>query len=213
MKTKETYTDKELIEKFLNKETGIFELIIRRNNPYLYRIGRMYNFSHEDTQDLIQETYIEVYTHLCRFEGRSSFRTWISKIMLHQCYRKTQKWYSKHMESLENHSRAIEKLHNMETSKHVMNRELNSIIEKSLLNIPEEYRTAFTLREVNGLSVLETAEVLEISKSNVKVRVNRAKAYLRKEIEKFYVKEEIFEFNLIYCDAMVSRVMNKIKEL
>lgn len=213
MKTEETYTDKELIDKILNKETAIFELIIRRYNPYLYRIGRMYNFNHEDTQDLMQEVYIEVFTHLEQFEGRSSFRTWISKIMLNRCYRKTQKWYSKHMESIEQNNQVIENLHNTETSKLVMNRELNSVIEKSLLNIPEEYRTAFTLREVTGLSVQETAEVLEISENNVKVRVNRAKAYLRKEIEKFYVKEDIFEFNLIYCDAMVWRVMNKIKEI
>lgn len=212
MKKGETYTDRELIEKILNKETAIFELIIRRNNPYLYRIGRMYNFSHEDTQDLMQEVYIEVFTHLDQFEGRSSFRTWISKIMLHQCYRKTQKWYSRHMESIDNNSQAIQGLLNNETSNHVMNRELNSVIERSLLNIPEVYRAAFTLREVNGLSVQETAEVLEISESNVKVRVNRAKAHLRKEIEKFYVKEEIFEFNLIYCDAMVSRVMNEIMD-
>lgn len=213
MKTEETYTDKELIEKVLNKETAIFELIIRRNNPYLYRIGRMYHFNHEDTQDLMQETYIEVYIHLHQFEGRSSFRAWISRIMIHKCYRETQKWYSKNMESLESNSQAIENLHNTETSSIVMNRELNSIIEKSLLKIPEEYRTAFTLREINGLSVQETAEILEIGESNVKVRVSRAKTYLRREIEKYYVKEEIFGFNLIYCDAMVSRVMNKIKDI
>ncbi|WBV60865.1 sigma-70 family RNA polymerase sigma factor [Chryseobacterium camelliae] len=213
MNAQEKYTDQELIEKILNKETAIFELIIRRNNPYLYRIGRMYRFSHEDTQDLMQETYIEAYTHLHQFENKSSFRTWISKIMLHQCYHKAQKWYTKHIESLENNSQIIANLQDTETSSYVMNKELNSIIEKSLLNIPEDYRTAFTLREINGLSVQETAEVLEISENNVKVRVNRAKTYLRKEIEKFYVNEEIFEFNLIYCDRMVSRVINKIKEI
>lgn len=213
MKTEDTYTDKELIEKVLNKETAIFELIIRRNNPYLYRIGRMYHFSHDDTQDLMQETYIEAYTHLHQFGSRSSFRTWISKIMLHKCYHKIQKWYAKNMESIENNSQVMEELHSTETLNIVMNRELNSILEKSLLNIPEEYRIAFTLREINGLSVHETAEILEIGESNVKVRVSRAKNYLRKEIEKYYVKEEIFGFNLIYCDAMVSSVMNKIKEI
>ncbi|MDH6253667.1 RNA polymerase sigma factor (sigma-70 family) [Chryseobacterium sp. H1D6B] len=213
MKIQEKYTDKELIDKVLNKENEMFELIIRRNNPYLYRIGRMYHFSHEDTQDLMQDTYIEVFIHLHQFENRSSFRTWISKIMLNQCYRKTQKWHSKHMESLENNTQVFDNLHDRETAHNVMNKELNSVIEKSLLNIPEDYRTAFTLREINGLSVLETAEALEISENNVKVRVNRAKTYLRKEIEKFYVKEEIFEFNLIYCDLIINQVMNKIKEL
>ncbi|WP_370896168.1 sigma-70 family RNA polymerase sigma factor [Chryseobacterium gossypii] len=175
MKTEKKYTDQELIEKVLNKETAIFELIIRRNKPYLYRIGKMYNFSHEDIQDLMQETYMDAFTHLGQFGNRSSFRTWISKIMLNRCFHKRQKWYTKHMESLDNNSQIITDLHNTETSDQVMNTELRSIIEKSLLRIPEDYRTAFTLREINGLSVRETAEVLEISESNVKVRVNRLK--------------------------------------
>ncbi len=60
---------------------------------------------------------------------------------------------------------------------------------------------------------METANILEVSEGNMKTRVNRAKAYLRNEIEKFYSKEEVFEFNLIYCDAMVDRVMRKISTM
>ena len=71
----------------------------------------------------------------------------------------------------------------------------------------------FTLREVNGLSTEEAADVLQISHSNVKVRLNRAKTMLRKEIGLSYTPEEIFEFNLVYCDALVDRVMNRIRHL
>ena len=94
-----------------------------------------------------------------------------------------------------------------------MNRELNSVIEKALLQIPMDHRMVFTLREVNGLSVNETADALNISEANVKVRLNRAKSTLRREVEKSYSTEDIFEFNLIYCDAIVERVMNIIKNL
>lgn len=213
MNTQNQYSDSELIQKILQKETALFELIIRRNNPFLYRIGKMYHFNHEDTQDLMQESYIQAYSHLGQFENRSSLKTWLSKIMVNQCYKKTQKWTTKNMESLENNTQIFNKLSSTETSNKVMNAELSSVIEKALLHIPEDYRTVFTLREVNGLSVAETAEVLEISESNVKVRLNRAKTFLRTEIEKFYNSEEIFEFNLIYCDAMVNRVMAKISLL
>ena len=199
-----------LIQKVLHKETALFELIMRRNNQYLYRIGKMYHFSHEDTQDLMQDSYVQAYTHLWQFENRSSLRTWLSKIMVNQCYKKTQKWASKNIESLEKNIQISDLLGTTETSNNVMNTELSSVIEKALLHIPEDYRTVFTLREINGLSVSETAEILEITESNVKVRLNRAKTYLRSEIEKFYNKEEIFEFNLIYCDAMVNRVMKEI---
>lgn len=210
MKTQAQYSDEELIQKILHQETALFELIIRRNNQSLYRIGKMYHFSHEDTQDLMQETYIKAYTHLNQFQNRSSLKTWLSKIMVHECYRKSQKWAFKNVESLEKNPSLFAKLGSTETSNKVMNTELNSVIEKSLLHIPEDYRTVFLLREINGLNVLETAEILDITESNVKTRLSRAKSFLRKEIEKTYNKEEIFEFNLIYCDAMVEKVMKKI---
>jgi RNA polymerase sigma-70 factor (ECF subfamily) len=68
----------------------------------------------------------------------------------------------------------------------------------------------FSLRELNGMNVAETADALSISEVNVKVRLNRAKSMLRKEIEKIYSPEDIFEFNLIYCNAIVDNVMKAI---
>ena len=53
---------------------------------------KSYNYNHEDTQDLMQETFIDAYKSLSRFENRSSFKTWIIKIMLNHCYRKKQKF-------------------------------------------------------------------------------------------------------------------------
>jgi len=100
-----------------------------------------------------------------------------------------------------------------DTNKTVANRELHLVIENALKQVPIDYRIVFSLREINGLNVLETAEALCISESNVKVRLNRAKTMLRKEIEKAYTAEDIFEFNLKYCDAMVSRVMNNLKNI
>ena len=94
-----------------------------------------------------------------------------------------------------------------------MNRELNHVIEKSLSKVPVEYRMVFSLREISGLNVAETAEALNITESNVKVRLNRAKNMLRKEIEQIYNAEDIFEFNLIYCNEVVNGVMEKIKTL
>ena len=91
-----------------------------------------------------------------------------------------------------------------------MNGELGSIIEKALGKMPQDYRMVFSLREITGLSVSETAEALNITESNVRVRHTRARVQLRKEIEKSYSPEEIFEFNLIYCDRMVERVMGSI---
>ena len=92
----------------------------------------------------------------------------------------------------------------------MVNKELGNVLENALKRIPEDYRIVFTLRELNGLSVADTTEALRISESNVKVRLNRAKKLLRTEIERMYSPEEIYEFNLRYCDRMVERVMKEI---
>ncbi|HEV2832100.1 MAG TPA: sigma-70 family RNA polymerase sigma factor, partial [Hanamia sp.] len=100
--------------------------------------------------------------------------------------------------------------HEANNEKYVMNKELKHVIENALQQIPHNYRMVFTLRELNGFSVSETAAALNILENNVKVRLNRAKSMLRTQIEKMYSPEEIYEFNLVYCDSMVKNVMAKI---
>jgi RNA polymerase sigma-70 factor (ECF subfamily) len=216
MNSFEQYTDIEIIQKILEGEVALFEILIRRNNPFLYKTGRSYNYSHEDTQDLMQDTFIDAYTHLAKFENRASFKTWIIKIMLYKCFQKRQKAAFKNEMSFERIGQSGGMLKydcNTDTNKTIMNRELSSVIENALQKIPLDYRMVFSLRELNGLNVAETAGALDISEANVKVRLNRAKAMLRKEIEKSYSTEDIFEFNLVYCDIITTNVMNKLKSL
>jgi RNA polymerase sigma factor (sigma-70 family) len=208
------YSDIEVIQKILDGELALFEILIRRYNSFLYKTGRSYNYNHDDTLDLMQDTFVNAYTNLSKFENRSSFKTWIIRIMLNNCYRKQQKFSFKNEVATEMNDQSIPLFssnHQSDTNKTVVNSELRSVIENALKQVPIDYRLVFTLREINGLNVLETAEALNISEANVKVRLNRVKTMLRKEIEKSYTAEDIFEFNLIYCDTMVNRVMNKIK--
>jgi RNA polymerase sigma-70 factor (ECF subfamily) len=216
VKASEQYSDIEVIQKIVNGETALFEILIRRNNPFLHKTGRAYGYNHEDTQDLMQETFVSAYLNLSNFENRSSFKTWLIKIMLRNCYRKREKFSYKNEMAMNINDSSIPMFSNnkhSDTGNEVVNRELNYVIEKSLVQIPEAYRMVFSLREINGFSVAETAETLDISEANVKVRLNRAKVMLRKELEKTYTPEDIFYFNLIYCDMMVERVMNEINKL
>lgn len=216
MKSIEQYSDADIIQKILGGEIALFEILVRRNNAYLYKVGRSYNYGHEDTQDLMQDTFVDAYKNLTKFQHRASFKTWIIKIMLNNCYQRKQKFSVKNETSVEiqDHSEPMFSANlQTEPGHYMQNKELRSVIEKALQNIPLDYRIVFSLREVNGLNVEETAEVLDISQSNVKVRLNRAKMLLRKEVEKSYTAEDIFEFNLVYCEAMVQGVMHRINEL
>ncbi|MEO6301566.1 MAG: sigma-70 family RNA polymerase sigma factor [Bacteroidia bacterium] len=209
----EQYTDNEIIHKICNGDQALLEILIRRYNPFMYKIGRGYGYNHHDTEDLMQETYINCYNNLSKFEGRSSFKTWLTRIMLNECYHKKQKHsFQKEiiMENKLNETSTPMFQNNTPFENSILNKELGHILENAVSLIPEDYRMVFMLRELNGLNVAETAEVLDISESNVKVRLNRAKTMLKTEIEKMYSPQDIFEFNLIYCDKMVADVMKRI---
>lgn len=215
MNVLEKFTDADVITKVLNGEKAMYEIIVRRYNPYLYKIGRSYNYSHDDTQDLMQDTYIDAYKSLDKYEGRSNFKTWISRIMLNNCFRKKEKLSFKKevMDEFNEHSTPLFAAAENNTATIVHSRELGTIIEQALDNIPFDYKMVFTLSEMNQMSVAETSELLQISEANVKVRLNRAKEMLRQHIEKSYTATELYEFNLVYCNAMVDRVINIIDKL
>jgi RNA polymerase sigma factor (sigma-70 family) len=208
-------TDAEVIDRILKGETSLYEVLIRRYNPYLYKVGMSYGYRHQDVEDLMQDTFINAYQSLSRFENRSAFKTWLIKIMLHECYHKAQKQSSFRevaTEAFLDKNTPMFSKNNAGVDSAITNRELQSVIEKAILKIPIDYRMVFSLREMNGLSVNETAKTLNITETNVKVRLNRAKAMLRKELEKMYSPEEIFQFNLIYCDKIVLKVMSVINK-
>ncbi len=204
--------DTEIVDRILAGETRLFEVLIRRNNAALYRIGRAYHLNHHDTEDLMQETWVAAFQSLSRFEHRSTFRTWLSRVMINQCYhRKTKKSYNQEV-IMENQGEAkvVPLFHQSAQESNPVYRELGNVLEHAISSIPEDYRMVFALRELNGLSVEETGEVLGITESNVKVRLNRARKMLRTQIEKLYSPQDIYEFNLRYCDRMVERVMARV---
>lgn len=211
----EILSDPEIVSRILSGEIALYEIIMRRYNPYLFKIGKSYGFSQPDTEDLIQDSYLSAYTNLGKFENRSTLKTWLVKIMLNNCYHKVQKSSFRNeipSDIAEKESRIPLFTQQDHTGKAIMNNELKHILEEALVQIPEIYRTVFTLRELNGMSTRETSEALNISETNVKVRLKRAKTMLRGEIKKMYSPEEIFEFDLIYCNRIVEKVLTKIQE-
>lgn len=211
-------SEQEVIHKVVHGETALFEILMRRHNSALYKLARCYGFNHQDAQDLMQEAYIAAYMNLGKFENRSSFKTWISKILVHKCIYKASYGAAKHeipdTDSItENTHPMLMQTENNQTETEVISREFSRVLEHSLEQMPLIYRSVFVLREMEGFNVAETADILNITPINVKVRLNRARAILQKKMEQFYSAAEIYEFNLIYCDAIVRNVFEKIELL
>ena len=95
MITYQPLSETELIDRVVNGDAAVFEVLIRRYNPYLYKVGRSYNYNHQDVEDLMQETFINAYINLKKLKNKAHFKTWLIRIMLNECYRKKHKLISK----------------------------------------------------------------------------------------------------------------------
>ena len=196
--------DTEVLERVLAGEIGLYEIIIRRHNPLLYKIGSSYGLQHEDVQDAMQDTFIAGYEKLFQFRKESQLSTWLSRIMINKClYKMKQKKGNIALSSSED-PRIVQETFPLQT-------ELRRIMELSIEKLPEPYRLVFLLRETENFSVAQTADVLNITEINVKVRLNRAKAMMREYLEHWYSKSDIYEFNLKYCSEVVENVLKRLK--
>lgn len=197
-------TDEELIARILAGEKRLFELLIRKYNQRLYRIGMSILENEAETEDAMQTAYINAYEHLSGFEQRSSFGTWLTRIMLNQCYEQKRK--SKQvLVNLE-----PDNFVTMNTAvNELANKELSGALQQAVAKLPEKYRLVFVLREIEDLSVRETSAALNIEESNVKVRLNRAKTMLRENLNS-YMKDYVYSFHLTKCDRIVNNVLNRL---
>jgi len=200
----------EILERMLAGEKELYEILIRRNNALLYRVVRSYGLVHADVQDLMQETYLTAFQNLKKFERRSSFTTWIIRIMVNKCLHKMKSDNRKSAIAVNNVGELnMPVTYNTEQS--IMQNEIAALIEQGIEKLPENYRLVFLLREIEGLNVAETSAALGITEVNVKVRLNRAKTALKKFIEKSYPIEDIYAFHLKYCSEVVENVLSHFK--
>jgi RNA polymerase sigma-70 factor (ECF subfamily) len=197
--------DQELIERIQGGEKRLFEVLIRKYNQRLYRIGMSILENDMETEDAMQAAYINAYEHLSGFEQRSSFGTWLTRIMINQCLEQKRK--KKHapvnFEQTDNVISMTTPLNEL------VNKELSHMLENAITQLPEKYRLVFVLREIEDMSVRETSATLQIEESNVKVRLNRAKTMLRENLNG-YMKDRVYSFHLTRCDRIVHHVLNHL---
>jgi RNA polymerase sigma factor (sigma-70 family) len=202
----EELSDAELVKRLLAGEKKLFELIIRRYNQRFFRIGMSILNNDAEAEDAMQATYIKTYEHLSQFGNRSSFSTWMTKIMLNECLvrkNRNRRFKMESAQQLENHT-------SMKTPAYtLMNKELSVVLENAVAQLPEKYRLVFVLREIEEMSVKETSEALSIEEPNVKVRLNRAKTMLRSGLNG-YMKDHVYSFHLSRCDRIVANVLGHL---
>jgi RNA polymerase sigma factor (sigma-70 family) len=205
---KDQLSDEEVVGRIMAGEQRLYEVIMRRYNARLYRIGMSIVNNDTEVEDLMQVAYIKAYENLHKFEGRSGFGTWLTRILINECLYQVKK--NKRYMKVELNSEAP--LHGNEhgPANKLLNKELAGMLEDALVQIPEKYRMVFVMREMENMSTAETMDTLNLSEANVKVRLNRAKAMLRDSLSGYYKDDAIYSFHLTRCDRIVNSVLSRL---
>jgi RNA polymerase sigma factor (sigma-70 family) len=200
-------SDEEIVNLVINGEKHLYERLMRKYNLRLFRICMSIVDDDTAVEDVMQTAYLNAYLNLASFKNKSSFSTWLTRILINESLLHKKK-------RLKREQLIAEKQDNnyvTETPlKNLMNKELKVLLEKTIADLPEKYKIVFIMREIEEMSTSETMNVLSISESNVKIRLNRAKEMLRGNLSSYYKSNQLYEFNLIRCDRVVNFVMGKI---
>jgi RNA polymerase sigma-70 factor (ECF subfamily) len=179
-------SDEEVVKRVCAGETALFEILMRRHNQRLYRAARAILGNDGEAEEVMQEAYVRAYIHLKQFDGRAKFSTWLTKIAVHEALARCRQ-RCRMVELDRGRGGRMEwpmKVASKSPSpeQEVLTQRLRKVLEEAIERLPENYRTVFVLRQVEGLSTAETGEYLSLSEESVRVRWHRARAYLRKKI-------------------------------
>lgn len=207
-----TLTDEEIVSRVIEGETALFEMLMRRHNERVYRAARAILRDEREAEDVMQEAYVNAYSHLAQFDRRAKFSTWLTKIAVYEALgrMRTRGRYEPLDEMPMETSMPISESPNPE--RETFGHELGRLIESAVDALGDGYREVFMLRQVEGLSTSETAEVLGVSEDVVKTRFSRARHALQQDLldRAGAATASAFTFGQARCDRVVASVLARL---
>lgn len=207
-------TDEEVVDRIRAGETGLFEVIMRRYNQRLYRVARAILHNDGEAEDVMQDAYVRAYEHLDQFAARAPFSTWLTRIAVHEALTRVR---------LRNRNQPFDdaqldgetmqiKSQSPDPEQIASGAQVRELLEQAVLDLPENYRTVVMLRDIEELSTAETAETLDLTEENVKVRFHRGHSMIRNWLlERMGTgAKEAFPFMGTRCDRVVHAVLVRL---
>lgn len=177
-----------------------FAKVVEAYSGYIYRLGLKMLQNPQDAEDILQETFIKAYKALPKFDGRSKVSTWLYRIATNEALmflrRKRPDTISMEVPQEEESQEDARPIEIVDwcclPEGELMSVEARKYLDESVEVLPERLRMTFILRDIEGLSTKEVAEVLDISQTAVKTRLHRARLQLRESLSAYY-KERMQE--------------------
>lgn len=210
-----TLSDAEVVRRVVTGDKASFEILMRRHNTRVWRAIRSVLRDDAEAEDAMQQAWLSAYLHLPQFQGGSAFSTWLTRIALNEGLARLRRRNPLALaaelpeDAMDSTLPPV-----VDPERRAAGRQLAALLEEALDALPLNHRTVIMLREVQGLSTAEAADVLGVSEEVVKVRLHRAKGALR---EALYERTgeaagEAFSFLAPRCDRMVAAVFARLPE-
>jgi len=193
-------TDAELVRRAQAGDLAAFEELVSRYEQRVYTQARRITGQEQDAEDVTQQAFLSALEHLADFRGEASFATWLTRIATHAALKIIRKRQGLPTMSLEAATEEQETYGSIPHPEYITDwregpaelathSETQQLIDTALAQLDEKHRLVFLLRDVEGLSVKETAEALQLSETNVKVRLLRARLQLREQLTRAFGDE------------------------
>jgi len=209
------WTDEEIVERVKDGDTALYEILMRRYNQRLYRVTVSIVRDGAEAEDVVQDAYVRAYGHLEQFEGRALFSAWLTRIAVNEALARVR--MRSHNEPLEEAEGSEVGMKTIDTAldpeQTAASAETAELLEAAVLQLPEQYRTVVMLRDVEEMSTKQTADALELSEDNVKVRLHRGHAIMRSWLlaRVGASGKKAFPFMGERCDRVVRCVMERLQ--
>jgi len=193
--TRNNSNDTELVQAIQSGRIDLYQELVSRYERKLYNFGLRMCRNASDAEDLVQDTFLNIFKYLKGFRHEAKFKNWLYKIAASVCIKKKRR--RKHAPdqtlSLEDflpgdEAEVARKIPRWTTIPldQLLNEELAEVLSDTIHALPEKYRIVAILRDVEGFSTAETANILDISPANVKVRLHRARLFLRDKLKNYF---------------------------
>ena len=207
-------SDGEVIQQVLEGNTALFELLMRRHNERVYRAARAIVRDDLEAEDVMQQAYVNAFTHLRQFNGSAQFSTWLTRIVINESLARVRRQgkYEAFDDELSHGEPFISGNPTENPERQAFTSELRELLEWAIDTLPDGMREVFVLRDVEGLSTAEVAECLGVTEDVVKTRLSRGRAALRRVMleRTGATTPEAFRFYRPRCDRVVAQVLARI---
>lgn len=213
--------DAALVRLARHGEEGAVRTLVRRHNRRLFRVARSIVSDDAEAEDVVQEAYVRAFTSLGTFRGDAQFATWLTRIALNEALGRVRR--NRPAADLAELDAVADRQGSLvmfpmtpvpaNPEAELARSEVRRLLEEAVDRLPEIFRTVFVLRDVEGLSVEETAAQLSIRAETVKTRLHRARRLMRAAIAERLVASlgDLFPFDGDRCAGVADRVIERLR--